>query len=172
MRLQIRLASGNNWESLCGKYTNAGNVNNGQPEGPLFDGIQDSWIQEQINLDDYLGQSVRIRFILNSDDASNFDGFYFDDLKLNIPLSTTLSTVSSEIQQFRIFPNPTNSMLNINTNLSDYSIRIYNLMGQQLYSTESNHGIQKITVNDLTTGMYFIEMRSNSITETQKFYKN
>jgi carboxypeptidase T len=172
VRFQIRLASGNNWESQCGKYTNAGNVNNGQPEGPLFDGIQDSWIQEQINLDDYLGQSVRIRFILNSDDASNFDGFYFDDLKLNIPLSTTLSNVSSTIQQFRIFPNPTNSMLNINTNLSDYSIKIYNLMGQQLYSTESNHGMQKINVSELTTGMYFIEIRSNSITETQKFYKN
>ncbi len=172
VRFQIRLASGNNWESQCGKYTNAGNVNNGQPEGPLYDGIQDSWIQEQINLEDYLGQSVRIRFILNSDGANNFDGFYFDDLKLNIPLSTTLSTVSSTIQQFRIYPNPTNSILNINTNLSDYSIRIYNLMGQQLFSTISNDGIQKINISELNTGMYFIEMHSNSIIETQKFYKN
>ncbi|MBK8600006.1 MAG: immune inhibitor A [Flavobacterium sp.] len=172
VRFQIRLASGNNWESQCGKYTNAGTVNNGQPEGPLYDGVQDTWIQEQINLDDYLGQSVRIRFILNSDEANNFDGFYFDDLKLNIPLTTTLSAVSSTVQQFRIYPNPTNSILNINSNLSDYSVRIYNLMGQQLFSTESNDGIQKINVSELTTGMYFIEMRSNSITETQKFYKN
>jgi carboxypeptidase T len=172
VRFQIRLASNNNWESQCGKYTNAGNVNNGQPEGPLYDGVQDSWIQEQINLDDYLGQNVRFRFLINSDEGSNFDGFYFDDLKLNIPLSTTLSTSSSKIQQFRIFPNPTNSILNINTNLNEYSIRIYNLMGQQLFSTESNDGIQKLNVIDLTTGMYFIEMHSNNITETQKFYKN
>ena len=103
VRFQIRLASANNWTSQCGKYTNFGNVNNGQFEGPLYDGEQNSWVVEQIDLDDYLGQNIRIRFILNSDDANNFDGFYFDDLQLNVPLITTLSTTQSEIQKFRIW---------------------------------------------------------------------
>ena len=172
VRFQLRVGSSAIWESQCGKYTNAGTVNNGQFEGPLYDGFQDSWVQEQINLDDYLGQSVRIRFILNSDEANNFDGFYFDDLKLNIPLSSTLSAGNSEIQKFRIYPNPTNSILNINTNLKDYRIRIYNLTGQLLYTKESNNDIQSVNVSDFTTGMYFIEVNSNNVLETQKFYKN
>lgn len=172
VRFQIKLASGNIWESQCGKYTNAGNVNNGQPEGPLYDGVQDSWIQEQINLDDYLGQNIRIRFILNSDEANNFDGFYFDDLKLNIPVSTTLSTVSSTIQQFRIYPNPTNSILNINSPKNNYSIKIYNLVGQLVLSKENNDGFQNLDVRNLNSGLYFIELKSDGFAETQKFYKN
>lgn len=172
VRFQIRLATGVTWNSQCGKYTNFGIVNNGQPEGPLYDGVQNTWVNEQINLDDYLGQNIRLRFILNSDEGTNLDGFYFDDLKLNVPQISTLSAVSSEIQKFRIYPNPTNSMLNINTSLIDYLIKIYNLMGQLLYTKESNDGIQRINVSDFTTGLYFIEVSSNNLLETQKFYKN
>jgi hypothetical protein len=172
VRFQVRLASANNWTSQCGKYTNFGNVNNGQFEGPLYDGEQNSWVVEQIDLDDYLGQNIRIRFILNSDDANNFDGFYFDDLQLNVPLITTLSTTQSEIQKFRIYPNPTHSLLTVNTKQTEYAIHIYNLLGQLVYFKESADGLQNIDVTDLKTGMYFIELSSSTFKETHKFYKN
>ena len=172
VRFQIRLASANNWTSQCGKYTNFGNVNNGQFEGPLYDGEQNSWVVEQIDLDDYLGQNIRIRFILNSDEANNFDGFYFDDLQLNVPLITTLSTAQSEIQKFRIYPNPTSSILNVNSVQNNYSIKIFNLMGQLVFSQDSNVGIQNINLSTLSPSMYFIELSSSTFKETHKFYKN
>jgi hypothetical protein len=172
VRFQIRLANSNTWVSQCGKYTNFGNVNSGQPEGPLYDGVQSTWVTEQISLEDYLGQNIRIRFILNSDQGSNLDGFYFDDLQLNVPVSATLTSNTSEISKFRIYPNPTNSIIHINTIQNDYDIDIYNLVGQLVLSKKANDGLQSINVSDFTTGIYIIEMKSDNIIERQKFYKN
>ena len=172
VRFQIRLNNSNNWVSQCGKYTNQGITGNGQPDGPLYDGNQTSWVNEQIDLSEYLGQSIRIRFILNTDEGTNLDGFYFDDIKVNVPQSTVLSVASTEIQKFRIYPNPAGSTLHIQTNQNDYKINIYNLIGQLVYSNESNSGMQNINLNDFTSGMYVIEMISGNLTEKQKFYKN
>lgn len=75
--------NGTTWTPLCGKYTKPGNSN--QDEGqPLFDGMQQNWVLEEISLKDFIGTNVKIKFQLISDGFLNYDGFYFDDLKVEI----------------------------------------------------------------------------------------
>ncbi len=74
--------NGSTWTPLEGKYTNPG-TGSFQPNGePLYDGAQGDWVQEKINLLDYVGQSFQLRFMLKSDGYLEEDGWYIDDLKL------------------------------------------------------------------------------------------
>lgn len=75
--------NGSTWTPLCGKYTKPGNSN--QDEGqPLYDGMQLTWVPEEISLKDFIGSSIKIKFQLISDIYTTYDGFYFDDLKVEI----------------------------------------------------------------------------------------
>jgi carboxypeptidase T len=120
-------------------------------------------------LSDYAGQTIKARFRLETDQGSNFDGFYFDDFKVNLLQNTTLAVGNNVVSPFGIYPNPANSVLNITTIKIDYKIKIFNLQGQLLFSKENNNGIQTIDVNFLKTGMYLIELKSDSFSEVLKF---
>jgi PKD repeat protein len=48
----------------------------------VYDGIMTNWVLEEINLSDYLGQVIKVRFQLRSDNATRKDGFYFDDFSI------------------------------------------------------------------------------------------
>jgi carboxypeptidase T len=68
---------------VCGKYTKDGSLY--QDLGnPVYDGIQDSWVLEEIDLTEYLvlGDQFRMRFVLVSDVGLERDGFYFDDVMI------------------------------------------------------------------------------------------
>jgi len=81
-QLQISEDNGISWKGICGAYTHGSRL----PEiynQPIYDGKQKEWIKENINLKDFIGKKINIRFILKSDDYTNYDGFYFDDFKVN-----------------------------------------------------------------------------------------
>ena len=97
VQVEVSTDGGNSWTPQCGKYTNEGvpdqNAANGEP---LYDGFQTSWVKEEINLSDYLGMSILVRFNIVADQAVREDGYYFDDFKINVItgcLNNSYSTV-------------------------------------------------------------------------------
>lgn len=106
--VQVR-AMGNFEEALCGRYTRPG-VTGAQPYGePVFDGFQGDWVEECMDLSDFLGQTIDLAFLLGSDNGEERDGFYFDDLRVEYTDPTLLKTVSIPLQGFRLKqsePNP------------------------------------------------------------------
>jgi PKD repeat protein len=48
----------------------------------VYEGVMSSWALEEINLSDYLGQIIKVRFQLKSDGGTRKDGFYFDDFNI------------------------------------------------------------------------------------------
>lgn len=86
---------GTTWIPLEGNYTSIGGSH--QDEGkPLYHMQQIQWVKETVSLNQLLGQSVKLRFLLKSDTSVEKDGFYFDDFivhrsynapvyKLNLP---------------------------------------------------------------------------------------
>ncbi|RPI74326.1 MAG: M20/M25/M40 family metallo-hydrolase, partial [Ignavibacteriales bacterium] len=61
--VEISTNNGTTWTALEGNYTNPG-TGSFQPSGqPLFDGSQLSWIHELMDISEYIGSQVRIRFI-------------------------------------------------------------------------------------------------------------
>ena len=84
-QFQVSTDGGATWIGQCGNYTVAGTSANGsvQPDGePVYEGTRSDWVLEEINLSDYLGQSINVRFQLESDGGLNQDGFYFDDFSV------------------------------------------------------------------------------------------
>jgi len=84
-QFQVSTDGGTSWVGQCGNYTNTGTSANGsvQPNNqPIYDGVMSSWVLEEINLSDYLGQIIKVRFQLKSDGGTRKDGFYFDDFNI------------------------------------------------------------------------------------------
>ena len=75
---------GDGWVSLEGLYTEPGSGQLAQPAGePGYDGTQDVWIEERIQLDQ-LGDAIiyGFRFIQTSDNAVEKDGLIVDDFSI------------------------------------------------------------------------------------------
>ena len=85
VQFQVSTDNGTTWIGQCGNYTVTGTSANGsiQPNNqPVYEGVQSTWVLEEINLSDYLGQLIKVRFQLKSDGGTNADGYYFDDFKI------------------------------------------------------------------------------------------
>ena len=121
----------------CGNFTVIGNTN--QDEGqPLYSGVQDDWVGEEISLNDYVGHKINIAFRLVSDSYVEEDGFYFDDIEIltvGDPLSTEDDLLTSNMS---IHPNPTLDNIYLSFVLADdhkdNQVRIYNSLGMQISS--------------------------------------
>ncbi|MFT7072292.1 M14 family zinc carboxypeptidase [Patiriisocius sp. Uisw_017] len=171
-QFQISIDDGNNWIAQCGNYTNPGSNEESQPTGdPLYDGARTDWVLEEIDLSDYLGETVLARFIIRSDGFLRQDGFYFDDLTFNI-VEGILEVEDTAVANFNIFPNPVQDKLTINTNLSNYSIEIFTMHGQRVLQQESSTKNIQVDYSRFTTGLYIMKLTSGALSETFKIIKN
>ena len=98
---QILISSngGTQWVPLEGNYTNPG-TGSFQPNGqPLYDGTQLSWVKEEIDISEYMGQQILLRFLLRSDGSIQEDGWYVDDINIVVydfvPVELVSFTASS-----------------------------------------------------------------------------
>jgi hypothetical protein len=78
---EISADSGQNWNILSGKYTSIPKVNT-LPAVPMFMGKQTDWVKETMDLTDFCGNQIIIRFTIITDAGTRKDGFYFDNLKI------------------------------------------------------------------------------------------
>tara|TARA_B100000809_G_scaffold266360_1_gene328711 strand:+ start:2384 stop:4738 length:2355 start_codon:yes stop_codon:yes gene_type:complete len=173
VQLEVSIDNGNSWIPQCGLFTNEGSNNGGQPTGqPLYDGTQNNWVLEQIDLSDYLGEEITMRFKFESDGEVRADGFYFDDLTINILDDGTLSNADVLASQFSIYPNPVSNLLYITTPINNYTLGIYNIQGQLMSTPSTYSGSQTIDYSQYTKGVYLIKFTSNDHTKTFKIIKN
>lgn len=170
-QFEVSTDNGSNWIPQCGMYTNEGSSNNAQPTGePLYDGTQSDWVLEQIDLGDYLGETILVRFQFRSDTNFRADGFYFDDLKVNI-LNENLGVVDSEITLFNLNPNPVKDILNITTPLDSYSFEVYNIQGQLIETVKNRGGSNTFDFSRYNSGIYLMKFTSETISQTFKIVK-
>ncbi len=98
-------ADGFNWTPLCGRYTRPGTAV--QDDGaPIYDGQRYTWVREEIPLTGFLGEELRLRFRMVSDENVERDGFYFDDLR--VVKTAAIGTGLDELApvQLVLAPNP------------------------------------------------------------------
>jgi hypothetical protein len=80
------------------------------------------------------------------------------------------STSSPEI--LHIYPNPTTNVVTVQTNnIGRHSIEITALNGQIIHSFVSNQDSQQVDLSSYPKGVYFITVRSNKSTITEKIIK-
>jgi carboxypeptidase T len=173
VQLEVSTDNGNSWIPQCGLFTNEGSSNGGQPSGqPLYDGIQNTWVLEQINLSDYLGEEITLRFKFESDGEVRADGFYFDNLTVNVLDDGTLSNSDVLASQFSVYPNPVSNLLYITTPKNNYTLGIYNIQGQLIRTPSVYSGSQTIDYSQFTKGIYLMKFTSNDYSKIFKIIKN
>lgn len=164
VQFQISIDGGSTWIPQCGKYTNAGVSGNGgvQPnDKPLYDGFETDWVLEEISLNDYLGESIKMRFVFESDGGVREDGFYFDDFKVLYDVDNVgLNNVGAEI--FSIFPNPANNEVKVvkQNGFDRAEVKLVNLDGKTIYSEKVSSTLNTVSIplENLQNGMYFVEL--------------
>jgi hypothetical protein len=160
--------NGTNWIPQCGQFTKTGSGN--QHAGfPIYDGTQLTWVQEEIDLSDYLGQEVKFRFRFRSDWGDNRDGFYFDDFQVNViygnvgvnELDNGLITLNAAV------PNPATGVSTIFYNLPNQlhsaTLMVYNETGQLVESIALSTADNKVMVDfsRLSSGVYFYQIQTD-----------
>ncbi len=81
--VEVSSNGGTSWTSVNGKYTKPGSGVGVQTIGTYgYDGIQSSWIEEEMDLSPFASSQFKIRFRLRSDGSVNADGFYVDNIRL------------------------------------------------------------------------------------------
>lgn len=161
---------GSTWQPLCGKYETAPASFGGTT--PMYDGLQELFVKEEMNLSDYLGQNLLIRFTLTSDNFENQDGFYFDEFLVRKLIATTSDVKDLALNDdIRMFPNPSNGQITLSNNGNEkWDIVIYNELGQIVLNKVSlaeNESNLKLDLSALQSGLYFIEL-SNGQQKTVK----
>jgi carboxypeptidase T len=150
---------------LCGKYSVEGS--SFQDEGnPVYDGFQNDWVQEEIDLSEYLGEEeVYIRFQLTADNFIEEDGFYFDDVEIITYEEGVVNTTSIEKEDLKVsavFPNPAGDQVTFAFNglaKSEQEIQLQvvdalgNLISSDFVSRERSQ--LSLRTTDWPSGIYF-----------------
>ena len=114
-----------------------------------------------------VGDTILIRFRLFSDPYANGWSWIIDNLRIQIPVSSQITTFSPG--NIYIYPNPFNNVINIsvqaNKNIDEIEFEVYNMFGQKLNITLNKNIIgeisHKINLGNYADGMYFISVKEN-----------
>ena len=122
-----------------------------------------------LNLQPYLNQSnLKIRFVYTANDA---DGLSIDD----ILVSATLGVNDMITSKFAVYPNPTNNFITVSNseNIILKTAAITDIRGRMIQEINfDNVSTAQINVADLTSGIYFITIKTDSGSAVKKFIKN
>jgi hypothetical protein len=74
--------------------------------------------------------------------------------------------------QIRLYPNPTNNLIIIETNkVGQYTIELNSINGQLLYSDKTEGPTNQIDLSSFQKGLYFITVRFKDFVRTEKIIK-
>lgn len=85
---------------------------------------------------------------------------------------STLSTKDFALNNFSIYPNPSQNYINLKLPKSDkeVAVNVYDIVGKQVYSNTSFND-EKINVSKLNTGIYLIKVSVLGKIKTKRFIK-
>ncbi|MEO6037685.1 MAG: M14 family zinc carboxypeptidase, partial [Saprospiraceae bacterium] len=173
------IGSDNSFAPLCGRYTQTGTAYQDAGQ-PLFDGYQYEWVEECMDLSAFKGLTVDLTFLLVSDAQDEYDGFYFDDLRLVYQDSLVGTQVVLPVADFRLRqnqPNPANGLTRIgwdNEKQLDGPAKlvIFNALGEKVWTQALELNAEKflqIDTRNWPNGLYtYLLQMPASQTEPRK----
>jgi chitodextrinase len=126
------------------------------------------------------------RFRFRNDASVNNDQTYFDAVVISgdnvsaAPIQPVITNSFSRAKSFarttdqnvKLYPNPTNSILNIEITKGSYDeIMIFSPTGQLVKTIKPSNDSLAIDVSEFASGMYFVRFVSNGLAVTRRFIK-
>lgn len=137
----------------------------------LTEGIPDWYVNRSINLLDnnnfVKNDTILIRFRLFSDPFANGWGWAIDNLRIQTPVASPITSLSPG--NILVYPNPFNSDINVIVQLkkqtNELEISVFNLFGEKIYGVQnknlSGEISYKIDLRNFAAGMYFVSVKEN-----------
>jgi len=142
-----------------------------------------SW-NGQLNFDNHLDimeDSMTMKIILNCKAVSNggvlICGVNSKDIGINTnsvgflllyhPTKVGIKEYTPDGVERRVFPNPAQTHFTV-TNTENASLQLYNMLGQEVFSTYSREENTTINVNTLPQGLYVLKVIQNGVGSTHK----
>jgi carboxypeptidase T len=163
-RFQLSTNSGTSWINMTGRFTS---VVGGQPS---YHGNQ-SWVYEQINLNPYIGQNVRVRFYYYTDGGIPGDGYYFDNFRVvnytdgPVGIAHNGNEIPKSYALYQNYPNPFNPVTKIKFDLpvnSQVQIKVFDVLGRE---------VTTLVDQNLKPGSYEFEWNASEVSGGVYFYK-
>ena len=176
------------WIHIGGEKSKLGSGNFQPSDELVYDGTQSEWITEIININNYGGEQVYLRFQLNSDNYLEEDGWYLDDIEIfgytnNIVSVNGNVELPREYSLSQNYPNPFNPSTTIKYSipvvdtrrglLPQVTLRIYDILGREVATLVNenqkagNYEV-KFDATTLTSGIYFYRLQSDNFNESKK----
>ena len=123
---------------------------------------QGTWKQKTVNLSAYTGQTVYIAF--RHYDCT--DAYWLDLDDVVISLGTGIANVENNVS---VYPNPANTVVNVNANANINNIEIYSISGQKVGDFTANGTQAAISTDNMSTGLYLMKINTENGVVNQKF---
>ena len=97
----------------------------------------------------------------------------FHKLDLSEYLTPVAPTSLSELHEslsFGLYPNPTKNLLRFKgLRFTSGCYEIYNSLGRQVQKGQWEHGLTEVSLNEMTSGIYYIKVTANGKTNVKRF---
>ncbi|MDA0986682.1 MAG: M14 family zinc carboxypeptidase [Bacteroidetes bacterium] len=185
LKVQISTDSGKTWQSLNGKYTQqaSGTAKQVPIYSPGYDGIMHNWVEEVIDLQQFVQKpAIKIRFLMETDAYESYDGFYLDNISIlgyeQYVGSVNNLLIPDKITLYQNYPNPWNPKTTIKfylPNKNNIKLILYDVLGREvkvLTSGEFNKGNHSINLDgkNISSGIYFIRLEAHNYFSTIKTF--
>lgn len=157
--IQISTDNGFNWNTLEGIYTSSVNGTKG------YTGTND-WVNEVINLSNYIGDEILLRFKSSTNYSTSVDGFYFDNILIadykDFQTENFVNIKNNHSMPLKYqFENGIIKLQGIISNEEDLALSIYDLKGRNIYrekwqNNKSTYFNEKILISDKLSSGYYI----------------
>ena len=95
------------------------------------------------------------------------DCVWIDNIKF--PPTAIVVDVETVVEQnIEIYPNPNNGVFNIELGNMESTVTIYNAMGQIVYQNEGLSNKTEIKLNNINSGLYFVNINNSEMNITEK----
>ena len=132
---------------------------------PVLAGMLNGQMYIIVQTDSKAGVSEPYVYPGGADHDATLNTYYFIKAWENIPpgIENTAYTPLT----MSVFPNPASGQVTVKFE-GKGNITVYNMLGQEVYHVENVENQKDIPLNNLTTGVYFVTVRSGNATATQK----
>jgi len=161
--VQVLPQGGFEWITLCGEFGILRTVDN-QQNKPVFEGRSAGWQKITFNLDEFAGQSIRLKAEFLSDGFVEFDGVYLDDILLErLPAEPLIKKqIKGELSAL-VFPVPCKESFTLKIAEEQIAmpamLEIYDVLGRIVSEQRVKSGTQ-IYLAPENSGLYFLQIKN------------
>lgn len=157
--VQILISSdgGNTWTPMASNHSLIGGAF--QDTGnPVYHGFQNEWVHEMIPLTDFIGEQIKIQFIIQSDQSQNYDGFYFDDFHVVKVLTSGVSISEKQKEWSLFYRAATNSVvIQVTQEQLPLQFTLFDAKGSIIHQFLMNNQHLEIPMDAYSKGIYIFK---------------